>query len=226
MIFSLKKLSRKTVKFLFQSVIEVSPLKKRILFRLPPHLNAVALTFDDGPVPETTPLLLDILAEHQARATFFLVGERARQYPEIIQRIVAEGHTVGNHTFTHPRPSRLSVKELRKEIERTEETILQAEPTATPKFYRPPWGETPFPQIRTVMKMGYRLIYWRLDTKDFSATTPLDIINAGATIRNRDIILLHDRQSLTVEALPKILSSLREKQLVCVSLSQIQNERN
>src|SRR5688572_16068018 len=84
-----------------QAGIERTALRTRLLWRLPEPVQAVALTFDDGPHPDHTPRVLDLLAAAGARATFFVVGERALRYPELVRRMAREGHAVGNHTFSH-----------------------------------------------------------------------------------------------------------------------------
>ena len=101
----------------------------------------IAMTFDDGPHPRLTPRLLDMLKARSIRATFFLIGENAAEYPDIVRRIAAEGHEIGNHTWDHPQLTKLNPAALREEIDRTSSTI--AEITGKlPTVMRPPYGAT------------------------------------------------------------------------------------
>src|SRR6267378_6489119 len=99
----------------------------------------IALTFDDGPNEQLTPRLLDLLAQHHIHATFFVIGENAAQYPEILQRAVREGHEIGNHTWSHPNLAKMSEENVRNQIDRTEETITNAI-RSRPTLFRPPYG--------------------------------------------------------------------------------------
>src|SRR5207253_4792106 len=97
----------------------------------------IALTFDDGPHEKLTPRLLDLLAQHHIHATFFVIGENAAQYPEILQRAVREGHEIGNHTWSHPNLAKMSEENVRSQINRTEETITNTI-GSRPTLFRPP----------------------------------------------------------------------------------------
>jgi peptidoglycan/xylan/chitin deacetylase (PgdA/CDA1 family) len=186
----------------------------------------VALTFDDGPSPSDTPKLLDILREKKVTATFFVVGERAAQYPEIVRRACAEGHLVANHTWSHPSlfcflpPARLQA-----EIERGEESV-QRICGYRPRYFRSPVGlRHPLlgPYLRDA---GLEYISWRIRTWDtfglkseVLARRILDHVAPG------DIIMLHDRLSggagVMLDTLPRIIDQLRSRGFEFVSVGPI-----
>ena len=115
--------------------------------RGPANQDGVALTFDDGPDPIFTPRILDILAQFDARATFFVIGKRAEQHPEIIRAIAAAGHEIGNHTYTHRPLWLLPPRQTRQEIDRCTHvlTTILGEP---PRYFRPPWGQSNLAAVR------------------------------------------------------------------------------
>ncbi|WP_207654071.1 polysaccharide deacetylase family protein [Desulforamulus profundi] len=133
------------------------------------HLKkVVALTFDDGPSATFTPQVLDILREHQAGATFFVVGKRAEKYPELIRRMAQEGHEIGNHTFNHPmspvKPARLA-----EELDKTDEVIYRLTDRHT-QYFRPPGGKCTIATVEPALDKGYKVILWtaREDPKDWA----------------------------------------------------------
>ena len=105
---------------------------------LPASDNRIALTFDDGPDPHITPLVLDILEEYNTVATFFVIGENAQKYTEVVQRIVKSGHQLANHSWSHKRPTSITVYDLIDEVNKTQKVI--EEKYACTKFFRPPYG--------------------------------------------------------------------------------------
>lgn len=180
--------------------------------RIPFSGTGVALTFDDGPHPENTPRLLDLLGERGARATFFVIGDRAEAHPEIVRRILDEGHELGNHTQTHPMLPPLSDGDLREELARCGEAIERAA-GVPPKVMRPPYGALTRAQRDTIRaEFGYETILWSVDPLDWKcpgagivAERILDRTNPGS------IILAHDIHAGTVDAMPIVLDVLLEK---------------
>src|ERR1700733_14183506 len=119
----------------------------------PARPDEIALTFDDGPNPTWTPKLLDILASHEVSATFFLLGAQANAYPELVRRIAAAGHVIGNHTWSHPNLARSSSEVIREELKRTQQTLQQT--THAPiMFFRPPYGARRPEVFRIAREMG------------------------------------------------------------------------
>jgi peptidoglycan-N-acetylglucosamine deacetylase len=126
-----------------------------VLWRVDTQAPLVALTFDDGPAPDHTPRVLEVLARHRARATFFLVGDRAQAYPALVQRLRDEGHEVGNHSYTLRSALKLPDGELRAQMLRTEAVLGLAGPV---KLYRPPGGLIRARALADVRAHGYRCV--------------------------------------------------------------------
>jgi peptidoglycan-N-acetylglucosamine deacetylase len=151
-------------------------------------------TFDDGPDPEYTPRLLDLLAQHGARASFFLIGQRMERHPAIVERIVAEGHLIGNHSYSHPQFGELGLAAQLKEIERTDQLLTNFDGLQRHRF-RTPRGVVPIPLLWHFARHGRRLTYWSRDTFDYQKKrTVEDLVGAlrREALRNGDVILMHD----------------------------------
>jgi peptidoglycan/xylan/chitin deacetylase (PgdA/CDA1 family) len=175
----------------------------------------VALTFDDGPSPDVTVQVLDILSQKDAKATFFVVGRQVERHPELVRRAIAEGHVVANHTYSHPALfCFLSPRRLREEIERTQEVIYRAT-GVRPRHFRSPVGlRHPLLKAR-LQRANLRFVLWRLRTYDTRRITRevlhrriVDAVGPGA------IVLLHDRPgpgtAAMVNALPDVIDALRD----------------
>lgn len=153
--------------------------------------QAISLTFDDGPHPVYTAELLDLLSKYRARATFFVVGERAQRYPELVQRMINEGHEVGIHHQTHSNSWLLSPKKLRSEIENCASAI-QKITGRMPQYYRPPWGR--FNLVTLSVARRYENIMWSSINADWKASQGVNKLSEGLTKDLTDgcIYLLHD----------------------------------
>jgi peptidoglycan-N-acetylglucosamine deacetylase len=181
------------------------------LCRVPTTAKAVALTFDDGPDPDSTPALLDLLAHRRVRATFFCVGERVARYPELVRRIVAEGHRVENHSGQHNRWTNLfSVARLRLDTAQAQDAIRRVTGRA-PELLRPPMGLTNQRVFRVAQELGLRVTgYWargldrRADPPDQVVARILRRLRPGA------IILLHDG-GVPAERLLAVVTMLMDK---------------
>lgn len=168
----------------------------------------IALTFDDGPDPVITPKVLAELRAHGVKATFFVLGERVRLHPEILQAIVADGHEIGNHTYSHRHLSRVSNEEIEDEIVRTQ-VLIKAATGVNPILFRPPYG-TLRPDSRTVLaKLNLTSILWSVDPKDWSIREEGKMYDdLIAHVHNGSIVLCHDIHHAIVDALPRILDTL------------------
>jgi len=133
----------------------------------PERPGELALTFDDGPNRTWTPRLLDVLASHELRATFFLLGERAQSEPEIVRRIAAAGHLIGNHSWDHPNLAQSSAERIRRELRQTQDALQQIA-GAQVKFFRPPFGARRPAVFRIAREMGLQLVLWNAMTSDWS----------------------------------------------------------
>lgn len=182
--------------------------------------KCVALTFDDGPGRHTD-RLLRTLAAHKARATFFMVGSQAVQYPATARRVMSDGHELGNHSYSHADLGRASKKKVEAEIARTQAAVRQAT-GVTPRLFRPPYGSTDKAVAAVAARHALPQIIWNVDTFDWrdrkSATVARRVI--GQT-RPGSIVLMHDIHGTTVAALPRILDRLAAKGYVFVTVSEL-----
>jgi len=153
----------------------------------------VCLTFDDGPHPEHTPPLLDALAALNAKATFFLIGREAELYPEIVRRIAADGHSIGNHTWTHRYPHSLSGEEFAGEVQQTR-TLLSFIAGADSSLVRPPHGKITAGQMLRLWRRRETIVLWNHDPKDFACQSA-EVLSAAfreRPVEGGDVVLLHD----------------------------------
>lgn len=182
----------------------------------------IAMTFDDGPSPETTPRLLDILKQRNIKATFFMIGQNAERNPTIVKRILAEGHEIGNHSWTHPQLSKLADDRVTEEINKTQNAIKDAS-GYTPVLMRPPYGAITARQKEWIEKQfGLSVIIWSVDPFDWKrpgASVIEQRILAGA--RPGAIVLSHDIHKQTVDAMPATLDALAAKGFKFVTVSQL-----
>lgn len=174
-------------------------------------IKEVALTFDDGPT-EYTPKFLDILKEHQIKATFFCIGKQVEKYPEIFQRIISEGHTVGNHTFSHSNTTGfLSASKMIGEIEKCDEAMNKAGNINT-NLYRPPFGVTNPNIAKAIKRTNKRCIGWNVRSLDTIIDDERKIFKRVTQgLKNGSIILLHDTSEKTCHVLVDLLLFLKEK---------------
>lgn len=198
------------------------------LCRVATGRRAVALTFDDGPDPGNTPALLDLLARRGARATFFCVGSRVADHPELVRRIVEEGHEVENHSHEHnPWTNLFGVGRLRNDLSRAQEQLRQATGRA-PVFFRPPMGLTNQRVYRVAVELGLTVTGYSARGRDRRADSPQTI--ASRLLRGLEpgsILLLHDRgvpreRLLAVVAIA--LDRLRSDGFECVRLDELAKE--
>ena len=182
----------------------------------------IALTFDDGPHPLHTPRLLASLAAHRVRATFFVIGENAQAHPGILKRAVAEGHEIGNHSWSHPNFTVTPDETVHTELRRTA-CLIQSTTGIAPRLVRPPFGESTRSQRQWVREtLQNELVRWSVDPRDWMQP-------GGAAIRQRvvegacsgSIILLHDVQPQTVEAVPAIIGELLARGFQFVTASEL-----
>ena len=162
----------------------------------------VYLTFDDGPTTECTEKILEILATHYVKATFFCVGENARQHPELIKKIIEGGHNIGNQTMHHKNSYKTGIQNYVNEV-------LQASEYIPSKLFRPPYGKCNIFQNLKLRNLGYKIIQWDVIAYDWDKKrTPHDVLSIiEKYVRNGSIIVLHDSVKASDRTLP-ILSTL------------------
>lgn len=176
-----------------------------------PRPRLVALTFDDGPYPIETPLLLDMLAELQVHATFFLIGRDGQEYPELVRRIAGRGHEIADHTLTHPNLATLGPAAVRGELEQGANELgkIVADP-ALRTMMRPPHGRYTEATLRVAQQSGYSTILWNDDPGDWRSVSG-DVLErhifAHATAP--EIVLLHSGKRTTIDILPALVERYR-----------------
>ena len=187
-------------------------LTPNLIWRVETDQPLVALSFDDGPDPTHTPQVLDILKRSGARATFFLIGDRAEAHPDLVRRIKAEGHEVGNHFFTNRHTDRYSDAEFLEYLDRTERA---AQITGPPKLFRPPGGVAPPRHLRLARERGYSCVIGSAYPYD-GGHPPIGYIQwlIEKNLAPGTIVILHDGipdPSRSIAALPHILATGRER---------------
>lgn len=165
----------------------------------------VAMTFDDGPT-DLTDEILTILSYYDVPATFFNVGMAELAYPQMVKRISEGGHQIGNHTMSHPDLSTLTEKKAKAEIVDASDVHVEL---GLPAFqlFRPPYGSTNDKVRAMVEKMGMIEVIWTVDSKDYEATSPEQVVRQSDGMSDGGILLMHDGKRSTVEALPRIIAN-------------------
>lgn len=192
---------------------------KRV-WSFPQSSNAVYLTFDDGPIPGVTPWLLQELKKHDAKATFFCIGENIRKHPKIFKSLISEGHSTGNHTFNHLNGWKTGTSEYIENVLLAEaeankykgnsEIANQESPIINQQLFRPPYGKITSKQSRILQKEGYKIIMWDVLSADYDPKVSVEkcLQNVLKNIEAGSIVVFHD--SLKAEknlrkTLPKVL---------------------
>ena len=187
----------------------------------PRSSRCVCVTFDDGPHPELTPRLLDVLAKEAIKATFFVVGQRAEKYPEIVRRIEAEGHVVGHHSNSHPDPVHTSTLGMHREVLAASRVLREilGHPV---RLYRPPHGKLRLADLPLIWSLQQTIVLWNVDPKDFAQPSAVHLADwfASRPLRGGDLILLHDSSPHALVALPTIAAGVRRSGLHFGSLEQ------
>src|SRR5690606_23763141 len=195
------------------------------IWAFPHSKDSVYLTFDDGPIPEVTPWVLDELKKHNAKATFFCIGENVKKHPEIFRRIIAEGHSVGNHTFNHLKGTETETSEYVENVEKAQKQMTDDGRRMTDdggrkiddskienrkSLFRPPYGKITSRQAKILQQKGFKIVMWDIISYDYDATVSEEkcLQNVLKTIKPGRVIVFHD--SLKAEknlrfVLPKVL---------------------
>jgi peptidoglycan/xylan/chitin deacetylase (PgdA/CDA1 family) len=182
----------------------------------------IAMTFDDGPQATLTPKLLDLLAAHHIKATFFVIGQNVAEHPQIVARAAREGHEIGNHTWSHPKLGKMSDENVRRELRRTDE-IIKSAIGKRPTLMRPPYGSITTRQKHWIHdEFGYQVILWDVDPLDWKRPGPAVVCNRILKeTRPGSIVLSHDIHPGTIEAMPATLKQLEAKGFQFVTVSAL-----
>ena len=196
--------------------------------------KTIALTFDDGPDPVYTDMILDVLKEKDVKATFFLVGEKMKQNPLVAERIFKEGHCLANHTYTHINLEKKSYKEVLSSIEQTEEALVRVCGESL-KLFRPPWGHITKEENENLTKVGYKVVLWDVNSDDYKSRISVNeiIYNVMEGVGDQKIVLFHDSdyqckasRKNTALALPQIIDLLKEMGYSFVTIDKMKNIGN
>lgn len=173
--------------------------------------RSVLLTFDDGPHPETTTAVLDLLERYHARAVFFVVGNRIARAPETLREIVLRGHALGNHSYTHAITRRTGYRKYLEDIRLCQEEVFR-QCQVRPKLHRPPLGLVSPATYLAPMRMGLRNVLWSYSSDDWQFRSDQEAVDCaeamGRNVQPGEILLFHDEQLHTVAALDRLLPQL------------------
>ena len=206
-------------------------VRKDTIFKVNTAEKAVAITFDDGPSSQWTPKILDELKKARVKATFFMIGKHVEQYPEIARRVAAEGHEIENHSYDHHGIFFYSPEELDNNIRYTERIIRDITGVTT-VYFRPPKAWINDAEKQQVKSMGYQVVLWTLNSKDWVTFDDKYIIkHILRHIQPGDIILFHDsggvfdtqngNRNETVKTLPRLFEELKSRGYRCVTISEL-----
>jgi len=192
--------------------------------------NSICLTFDDGPHPVYTAKILAVLADFDAKATFFVLGQAASQFPHLVEQIIKAGHAIGNHTYSHRHPWLMSSVRAQLEVTQTNSIIKEITGTA-PRWFRPPFG-----RLRTAMRLQAQTeqmttVLWSHSVMDWGVFgTRAGISKRLTRIKPRDIVLLHDGRpahnspDMTSQCLPQFLRTIADQLFIAQSLDEVFSE--
>lgn len=218
--------------FYYACTVPTSRFFRPALVRGPAEGRKIALTFDDGPASPFTEKILDILQEKKVPAAFFVCGMNVERFPEIVRRIAEHGHTLGNHTFSHPFLYFRSQRAMAREIDRTQ-TAVEKAAGFRPSVFRPPYGGRWIGLMEVLRARGMRLVMWSATGYDWKYKRDDIVRSALRELSPGCVVLLHDghnvcrpgeiNQSSTVEALPQIIDKAREAGYDFVPISEFLN---
>jgi peptidoglycan/xylan/chitin deacetylase (PgdA/CDA1 family) len=193
----------------------------RKLMRGNPNKKQIAITFDDGPHPEYTPKLLAILKQCDAKATFFVVGRKAKQYPDLVRAEIAAGHEVGNHTYDHLNLTKLPIVQAAAEIQACGDVLKSITHKKT-AIFRPPGGDYNTEVGGIANDLGYTIILWTDDPGDYADPAKKVLLNRTLDrVENGGIILIHDGVQETIDLLPTILQTLKDHGYEFVTIHEL-----
>jgi len=193
-----------------------------ILRRGKRHGKMIALTFDDGPHPSYTQKLLKVLKNNDVKATFFMLGSRINEYKKVAAQVYAEGHDIGNHSYTHPFYTKCKTEKMDKEILKTDEAIKKITGYKEVKYLRPPYGALPKSLIKKAEDDGFYIVMWSLDSKDYQGhSVDYMLDKVLKRVKGGDVMLFHDIHSNTIKLIAELVPILKKAGFKFVKLSDI-----
>ena len=208
-------------KYITESYLKGEDLEKYKEYVKKRDRKAVALTFDDGPNPQTTPVALELLKKYKAKGTFFMVGRSIAGNEDLIKQVVAEGHQIGNHSWDHPVLTKLSLEKAKKQINDTTEALKKASGQDV-HVMRPPYGAING-AIQAAVDQSF--ILWDIDTLDWKNRNTASIMKEVRKAQPGSIILMHDIHQTTIDALPLILQYLTEQGFEMVTVDELMGDQ-
>ncbi|NRH21137.1 polysaccharide deacetylase family protein [Candidatus Gracilibacteria bacterium] len=181
------------------------------------NIKKIALTFDDGPNPKYTNQLLDILKNEKVPVTFYVLGNKAEEYPDMIQRAYNEGHEIGSHSYKHDFLSNRSVRDIQEDLYKTDQAIYQAISTY-PKTFRPPYGGVSTGMIE---KASMPIVLWSVDPHDWKTLSKSKNIAAIKHIKDGDIIIMHDIHEVSINSITDMIHIIRDQGFTFVTVSEL-----
>lgn len=185
----------------------------------------IALTFDDGPHPKFTPQLLALLKKEHVKATFFVVGEMAEKYPYLVQQEIADGHSVGNHTYHHVNLTKIPEEYVATEIKACGEVLAKIT-GKPPRLFRPPGGDYSPSVAKDAEALGYTIVMWTDDPGDYAK--PGDKVISQRLLKkvsNGGIILIHDGIQQTIDVLPQFITTMKKHGFEFVTIDEMMKQR-
>lgn len=194
----------------------IKQLLSGYVWDIPNKEKSVYLTFDDGPTPEITEWVLDLLAKHDIKATFFCIGNNIDKHPDVFKKVIAQGHAIGNHTYNHLNGWKTDYDTYLQNTDACEKTIENYNPQVKTTAFRPPYGKIKSAQAKAVKAKGYKIIMWDVLSADFDTSiTPQECLkNVIENTREGSVIIFHDSVKAYTNleyALPKAIDYLKEK---------------
>lgn len=208
-------------KYIDETYLKGEDLEKYKAYIKKRSRKAVALTFDDGPNPNTTPVALELLKKYNAKATFFMVGKAVAGNEEIIKQVVAEGHQIGNHSWSHPLLTKISLEQAKSQINDTTEALKKASGQDV-HIMRPPYGGINA-TIQAAVDQSF--ILWDVDTLDWKYRNTASIMKEVRKARPGSIILMHDIHQTSIDALPTVLQYLTEQSFELVTIDELMGDQ-
>jgi len=198
-------------------------LKNLIYSTLPDHIinrgkkGAIYITFDDGPHPENTPKILNILEKTNAKATFFMTGSEMERFPEIVKSVVDQGHSIGYHSYSHSSYKKISLKTIRDELSIGK--VLASKAGININLFRPAYGDLTVLSFLYLILTGWKIVMWSLDSRDSFDTKDQVIKTVDISkLADGDILLFHDDYQLTLDILPEIMENFHRNNIQCKGL--------
>lgn len=208
-------------KYIDETYLKGEDLEKYKVYIKKRSRKAVALTFDDGPNPNTTPVALELLKKYNAKGTFFMVGKAVAGNEEIIKQVVAEGHQIGNHSWSHPLLTKISLEQAKSQINDTTEALKKASAQDV-HIMRPPYGGINA-TIQAAVDQSF--ILWDVDTLDWKNRNTASIMKEVRKARPGSIILMHDVHQTSINALPSVLQYLTEQGFELVTIDELMGDQ-